>query len=47
MKSERALRDRMAHGYFEIDLDIVWDTVESSLPVLADLLAAAVASIPE
>jgi uncharacterized protein with HEPN domain len=30
----RGMRNRMAHGYFEIDLDIVWDTVQQSLPEL-------------
>jgi uncharacterized protein with HEPN domain len=24
----------MAHGYFEINLDVVWDTVQLSLPEL-------------
>lgn len=28
------MRNRMAHGYFDIDLNIVWDTVKSSLPEL-------------
>jgi uncharacterized protein with HEPN domain len=32
----RSMRNRMAHGYFEIDLDVVWETVDSALP---DLLA--------
>jgi uncharacterized protein with HEPN domain len=27
----RGMRNRMAHGYFDIDLQIVWDTVQSSL----------------
>lgn len=30
----RGMRNRMAHGYFDIDLSIVWDTVQSSLPEL-------------
>jgi uncharacterized protein with HEPN domain len=30
----RGMRNRMAHGYFDIDLNIVWDTVQSSLPEL-------------
>lgn len=33
-KQMRGMRNRMAHGYFEIDLDIVWDTVRKSLPAL-------------
>lgn len=30
-KQMRGMRNRMAHGYFEIDLNIVWDTVQISL----------------
>jgi uncharacterized protein with HEPN domain len=34
---------RVIHGYFRVDLDIVWDIVEKELPTLrqqfADLLA--------
>lgn len=33
-KHMRGMRNRMAHGYFEINLDIVWDTVQQSLPEL-------------
>lgn len=35
------MRNRMAHGYFDIDLNIVWDTVQLSLPNLEDLLRTA------
>ena len=38
-KQMRAMRNRMAHGYFDINLDVVWDTVESSLPELARKIA--------
>ncbi|HEX5506861.1 MAG TPA: DUF86 domain-containing protein [Thermomicrobiales bacterium] len=27
-------RNRLIHGYFEVDLDIVWDTVAQNLPPL-------------
>jgi uncharacterized protein with HEPN domain len=30
----RGMRNRITHGYFEIDLEIVWDTVQSTLPEL-------------
>ena len=30
----RALRNRIVHGYFDIDLEIVWDTVTTSRPKL-------------
>ena len=28
------MRNRLAHGYFEVDLDRVWDTVKDDLPPL-------------
>lgn len=33
-RSMRNMRNRMAHGYFEINLDVVWDTVQEWLPEL-------------
>ena len=33
-KSMRGMRNRMAHGYFDINLDIVWDTIQQTMPVL-------------
>lgn len=30
----RGMRNRMAHGYFDTNLEIVWDTVQLSLPEL-------------
>jgi len=32
----RGMRNRMAHGYFDINLDIVWDTVRQDFPVLRE-----------
>lgn len=32
------MRDRLTHGYFDVDLDEVWKTVESDLPELIRLL---------
>ncbi|MBP6902800.1 MAG: DUF86 domain-containing protein [Burkholderiaceae bacterium] len=31
-RSMRGMRNRMAHGYFDINLDLVWDTVQRALP---------------
>lgn len=36
----RGMRNRIAHGYFEVDLDIVWDTVQKALPELIKQLAS-------
>lgn len=30
----RGMRNRMAHGYFDVDLDTVWETVRAALPEL-------------
>ncbi len=32
------MRNAVAHGYFEVDIDIVWATVRTDLPALANLL---------
>ncbi|NJN24347.1 MAG: DUF86 domain-containing protein [Acaryochloridaceae cyanobacterium RL_2_7] len=37
-----SMRNRLAHEYFGIDLDIVWDTVQHSLPSLLGELEAMV-----
>lgn len=33
-RNMRGMRNRIAHGYFDIDLDVVWDTVTIALPEL-------------
>jgi uncharacterized protein with HEPN domain len=33
-RSMRGMRNRIAHGYFDISLDVVWDTVQLALPAL-------------
>lgn len=30
----RGMRNRIAHGYFEVDFEMVWDTVTKALPAL-------------
>ena len=37
-RSMRGMRNRIAHGYFDINLDIVWNTVQSALPELLSSL---------
>ena len=36
----RAMRNRITHGYFYINLEVVWDTVQTALPVLKNQLDA-------
>lgn len=33
-RSMRGMRNRITHGYFNINLDLVWDTVQTALPKL-------------
>jgi uncharacterized protein with HEPN domain len=39
-RSMRGMRNRIAHGYFDINLDVVWDTVRTALPELLKQLPA-------
>lgn len=39
-RSMRGMRNRIAHGYFDINLDVVWDTVQTALPELLNQLHA-------
>lgn len=32
------MRDRAAHGYLTLDMNIIWETVQSSIPDLLDRL---------
>jgi uncharacterized protein with HEPN domain len=32
------MRDRLIHGYFGVDLDLVWDVVQNKIPPLGDHL---------
>ena len=38
-RSMRGMRNRIAHGYHDIDMEIVWETVTMVLPELAEQLA--------
>ena len=37
-RSMRGMRNRIAHGYFDIDLEVVWQTVKTALPELLSKL---------
>jgi uncharacterized protein with HEPN domain len=39
-RSMRGMRNRIAHGYFDINLDVVWETVQTALPELLKKLSA-------
>ncbi len=33
-RNMKGMRNRLAHGYFDINLDVVWGTVQTALPPL-------------
>jgi uncharacterized protein with HEPN domain len=33
-RNMKGMRNRIAHGYFDIDLDVVWETARTALPDL-------------
>ena len=37
------MRDRLVHGYFDVNLDVVWETVTDDLPPLIAQLEKIVA----
>lgn len=37
-RSMKGMRNRIAHGYHEINMDTVWDTVQQALPPLINQL---------
>lgn len=39
-RNMKGMRNRIAHGYFEINLDVVWETVQTALPKLLEQLRA-------
>lgn len=39
-RNMRGMRNRIAHGYFDVNLDVVWDTVQTALPELLQQLLA-------
>ncbi|MEO8527549.1 MAG: DUF86 domain-containing protein [Pseudolysinimonas sp.] len=44
LASAYQMRNAVAHGYFEVDVDIVWKTVVNDLPSLAELVRALLAA---
>ena len=41
------MRNRLIHAYFDINLDILWATVQDSLPILIRLLESALTAYEE
>ncbi len=39
------MRNRLIHGYFDVDLDIVWQTISTDLPALLKQLENAIENL--
>jgi len=37
-ESVMGMRDRIAHGYFEIDIDVIFDTLKNDIPPLLEII---------
>lgn len=42
-----AMRNRVTHGYHQIDLDIVWNLVRNDVPQLQEAIRALIAQLPQ
>lgn len=45
-RSMRGMRNRLAHGHFDINLDVVWDTSQLSLTELEEKLVEVLKQAP-
>ena len=41
--SMKGMRNRLAHGYFDINLDVVWETVSKALPDMLESMPTVLA----
>jgi len=37
-KQMAGMRDRLIHGYYDVNLDVVWETISQDLPLLIEQL---------
>ncbi len=42
----RGMRNRLAHGYFDLNIDVVWTTLQQALPDLRAELRAICDDLP-
>ncbi|THB69445.1 MAG: DUF86 domain-containing protein [Gammaproteobacteria bacterium] len=46
-RNMRGMRNRIAHGYFDINLEIVWETIRAALPELINNLSEVIVEAKE
>jgi len=47
LKAAYGTRNALAHGYFKVDLDVIWRTVERDLPLLGSQVDDALRALGE
>lgn len=40
------MRNRLIHGYFDVDLDLLWDTIERDIPALEAQISRILDALP-
>ena len=46
-KDMAGMRDRLIHGYFGVNLDVIWKTLKERLPIVKQLVEEALAKMRE
>jgi uncharacterized protein with HEPN domain len=47
LRESYRMRNRLAHGYFDINLGLVWDTIQSDLPGMASAVRGVVEELSD
>lgn len=47
LSSAYQMRNAIAHGYFKVDYELVWKTIQSDLPTLYELIQQAMMALSE
>jgi len=47
LSSAYQMRNAIAHGYFKVDYELVWRTIQADLPTLYKLVAQALLQLPK
>lgn len=46
-KSAAGLRDRLIHGYFNVDYEIIWDVIKNEIPLLKQQIETIIQDLEE
>jgi uncharacterized protein with HEPN domain len=47
LRQMQGMRNRIAHGYVHLSMEVIWETVTTSLPELIDALPSIIQSAPD